>query len=76
MKIVLFTHETHATLNGPEGGREGLVAIGQQYHDYFCREQGGSCVMTWPEIRGGEVLGINRVPKCVKIVSEAYPTAP
>lgn len=72
MKMVLFTDETRATLDGPDRWGKGWVATGQQRHNRFRRQQGGGGVMIWAGIIGGELVGPIRVPEGVKITSAAY----
>ena len=72
MKMVLFTDETRATLDGSDGWGKGWVANGQQRHNRFRRQQGGGGVMIWAGIIGGKILGPIRVPEGVKITSAAY----
>lgn len=72
MKMVLFTDETRATLDGPDGWGKGWVGNGQQRHTRFRRQQGGGGVMIWAGIIGDELVGPVRVPEGVKITSAAY----
>ena len=72
MKMVLFTDETRATLDGPDGWGKGWVANGQERHNRFRRQQGGGGVMIWAGIIGGELVGPVRVPEGVKITSATY----
>ena len=47
MKKVIFTDETRATLDGPDGWGKGWVANGQERHCRFKRQQGGDSIMIW-----------------------------
>ena len=47
MKMVLFTDETWATLDGPDGWGKGWVKNGQERHICFRRQQGGGGIMIW-----------------------------
>jgi len=72
MKMVLFTDESRATLDGPDGWGKGWVGNGQERHTSFRRQQGGGGVMIWAGIIGDELVGPVRVPDGVKITSVAY----
>jgi len=72
MQMVLFTDETRATLDGPDGWGKGWVANGQERHTRLRRQQGGGGVMIWAGIIGDELVGPVRVPDGVKITSQAY----
>ena len=47
IKMVLFTDETRATLDGPNGWGKGWDGNGQERHTHFRRQQGGGGVMIW-----------------------------
>ena len=70
MKRIIFTNETRATLNGPDGCGKGWVANGQESHCRFRRQQGG--IMIWAGIVGDELIGHFRVPDRIKITSASY----
>lgn len=72
MKCVLFTDETRATLDGPDGWSKGWVGIGGKLHHRFRRHQGGGGVMLWAGIIDGEVVGPTLVQDGVKINSVNY----
>lgn len=72
MQMVLFTDESRATLDGPDGWGKGWVANGQERHTRLRRQQGGGGVMIWAGIIGDELVGPVRVPDGVKITSQAY----
>jgi transposase len=72
MKCVLFTDESRATLNGPDGWSKGWVLHGDQCPIRMRRQQGGGGVMIWAGIVGDEILGPVRVPEGVKITSHTY----
>jgi transposase len=72
MKMVLFTDETRATLDGPDGWGKGWVGKGQERHIRFRRQQGGGGVMIWAGMIEYELIVPVRVPDGVKITSAAY----
>ena len=72
MKMVLFTDETRATLDGPNGWGKGWDGNGHERHTHFRRQQGGGDVMIWAGIIGDELVGPVRVSEGVKIASAAY----
>lgn len=69
---VLFTDETRATLDGPDGWCKGWVIIGQNRHQRLRRQQGGGGIMIWAGIIGGTLVGPWRVPDGVKMTAVAY----
>ena len=72
MKYVLFTDESRATLDGPDGWAKGWVINGDQAPVRRRRQQGGEGVMIWAGIIGGELIGPVRVPQGVKLTSATY----
>ena len=70
MKYVLFTDESRATLDGPDGWAKGWVINGDQAPVRRRRPQGGGGVMIWAGIIGDELIG--RVPQGVKLSSATY----
>ena len=72
MKYVLFTDESRATLDGPDGWAKGWVINGDQAPVRRRRQQGGGGVMIWPGIIGDELIGPVRVPQGVKLTSATY----
>ena len=72
MKMVLFTNETRATLDGPNGWGKGWDGNGQERYTHFRRQQGRGGVIIWAGIIGDELVGPVRVPEGVKITSAAY----
>ena len=72
MKYVLFTDESRATLDGPDGWTKGWVINGDQAPVRRRRQQGGGGVMIWAGIIGDELIGPVRVPQGVKLSSATY----
>ena len=72
MKIVLFTDETRATLDGPDEWSKGWFGFGGKLHHRVRRHQGGSGVMLWAGIINGELVGPTMVHDGVKINSANY----
>ena len=71
MKYVLFTNESRATLDGPDGWAKGWVINGDQA-PVRRRQQGGGGVMIWAGIIGDELIGPVRFPQGVKLTSATY----
>ena len=61
MKYVLFTDETRATLDGPDGWSKGWVGIGAQLHNRYRRHQGGGGVIIDNQLIGPVMVpaGVN-----------------
>ena len=72
MKCVLFTDESRATLDGPDGWSKGWVFHGDQCPARVRRQLGGGGVMIWAGIVGDELFGPVRVPEGVKLTSRTY----
>ena len=72
MKCVLFTDETRATLDGPDGWSKGWVGFEGKLHHRFHRHQGGGGVMLWAGIVNNEIVGPIMVREGVKINSANY----
>ena len=72
MKCVLFTDETRATLDGPDGWSKGWVGFEGKLHHRFQRHQGGGGVMLWAGIVNNELVGPIMVREGVKINSANY----
>ena len=72
MKHVLFTDESRATLDGPDGWSRGWVLRGDQCPTRIRRQQGGGGVMIWAGIVGDELVGPVRVQEGVKLTSQTY----
>ena len=72
MKFVLFTDETRATLDGPDGWSKGWVGFGRKLHHCFRRHQGGGGIFLWAGIINGELVGSKMVRDGVKINSSNY----
>ena len=72
MSHVLFTDETRATLDGPDGWANGWVYFGDERHYRLRRQQQGGGVMVWAGIIGDRLVGPIRVPEGVKVTSAAY----
>lgn len=69
---VLFTDETRATLDGPDGWSKGWVVYGGYRHRRFRRQQGGGGIMIWAGIIGGIMVGPWKVPDGVKMTADNY----
>ena len=69
MKYVLFTDESRATLDGPDGWAKGWVINVDQAPVRRRRQKGEGGVMIWAGIIGDEVIGPIRVPQGVKLSS-------
>ena len=70
MKYVLFTDESRATLDGPDGWAKGWVINGDQAPVRRRRQQGGGGVMIWAGIIGDELIGPVRVPSNLRAADE------
>jgi hypothetical protein len=57
MKCVLFSDESKATLDGPDGWSKEWVFRGDQCAARIRRQLGGGGVMTWAGIVGDELFG-------------------
>ena len=66
---MLFTDESRATLDGPDGWSKGWVFHGDQCPTRMRRQQRGGGVMIWAGIVGDERFGPVRVPEGVKLTS-------
>ena len=65
MSCVLFTAETRATLDGPDGLANGWVYFGGESRHRLGRQQQGGGVMIWAGIIGDGLVGLIRVPEAV-----------
>ena len=74
MKYVLFTDESRATLDGPDGCAKGWAINGDQTPVRRRRQQGarGGGVTIWAEIIGDELIDLVRVPQGAKFSSATY----
>ena len=72
MKHVLFTNESRATLDSPDGWLRGRVIRGDQCPTRIRRQQEGGEVMLWAGIVGDELVGPVRVQEGVKLTSHTY----
>ena len=66
MKYILFTDQSRATLDGPDGWAKGWVINGDQAPVRRRRQQGGGGVMIWAGIIGDELIGPVRVPNAYR----------
>ena len=66
MKYVLFTDETRATLDGPDGWSKGWVGIDAKLHNRFRRHQRG-CGAMLVKIIENQLIGPVMVPAGIKI---------
>ncbi|KAF4698363.1 hypothetical protein FOZ63_028794, partial [Perkinsus olseni] len=69
---VLWTDESRATLDGPDGWARGWIMDGTACPSRSKRQQGGGGVMIWAGIIGGKVVGPVRVQQGVKMNSQEY----
>ena len=60
---VLFTEESRATLDGPDGWMSGWLLNGTTPQSKIRRQQGGGGVMIWAGIINNQIVGPFRVPK-------------
>ena len=60
---VLFTEESRATLDGPDGWMSGWLLNGTTPQSKIRRQQGGGGVMIWAGIISNQIVGPFRVPK-------------
>ena len=72
MKFVLFTDESRATLDGPDGWAKGWDFNGGDCPTRMRWQQGGGGVMIWGGIIGDALVGPFRVPEGVKLTSITY----
>ena len=72
MNLVLFTDESRATLDDPNGWAKGWVYNGDTCHSRMRRQQGGGEVMIWAGIIGDELVGPFRVPDGLKLTAATY----
>lgn len=69
---VIFTDESRATLDGPDGWASGWVLRNQPPIPRYMRQQGGGGIMIWAGIVGDKVIGPVRVKDGVKMNAESY----
>ena len=69
---VLFTDESRATLDGPDGWMSGWLLNGTTPQSKIRRQQGGGGVMIWAGIINDQVVGPFRVPDGVKMKAQSY----
>ncbi|CAL4132249.1 unnamed protein product, partial [Meganyctiphanes norvegica] len=69
---VIFTDECRATLDGPDGWRQGCATDKQSVPVLKRHQQGGYGVMFWAAIVGDHLVGPYDVAEGVKINSEIY----
>jgi hypothetical protein len=72
MKFVLFTDESRASLDGPDGWTKGCVFNGDNCPNRMRRQQGGDGVMIWGGIIGNAIISPFRVPEGLKLSSATY----
>ena len=71
-KVVLWTDEMCATMDGSDGWTRGWILDGTEAPTRMRRQQGGGGVMIWAGIKDKELVVPFRVPDGVKMNSEAY----
>ena len=71
-QLVLWTDESRATLDGPDGWKRGWLINGGTPRLRFMRQQGGGGVMFWAGIIGETLVGPFLVPDGLKMNSANY----
>ena len=69
---VLFTDESRATLDGPDGCTSGWLLNGTMPQSKIRQQQGGGGVMIWAGIINNQIVGLFRVPDGVKMCAKSY----
>ena len=69
---VLFTDETYASLDGPNGWSKGWIYFGRYCHHRLRCQQGGGGIMIWAGIIRGVLVGPEKVPEIVKMTAATY----
>ena len=69
---VLFTDESRATLDGPDGWMSGWLLNGTKPQSRIKRQQGGGGVMIWAGIINDAIVGPFAVPDGVKMNAKSY----
>jgi hypothetical protein len=72
MKFVLFTDESRASLDGPDGWAKGWVFNGDNCPNRIRRQQGGGGVKIWGGVIENAIIGPFRVPEGLKLSSATY----
>ena len=70
--IVLFTDESRATLDGPDGWMSGSLQNGTTHQSRIRRQQGGGGVMIWAGIINDASVSPFAVPDGVKMNAQSY----
>ena len=68
----LFSDESRATLDGPDGWMGGWLLNGATRKSKIRRQQGGGGVMIWAGIINDAILGPFAVPDEVKMSAQSY----
>ena len=68
----MFTDETCASLDGPDGWSKGWNSFRRDRHRRLRCQQGGGGIRIWAGIIGGVLVGPWRVPEGVKMTAETY----
>ena len=71
-QAVLFTDESSATLDGPDGWNSGWLVDGHCVITRLRSQQGGGGVMFWSGIMGSDLVSPFRVPEGVKMTSAKH----
>ena len=69
---VLFTDESRATLDGPDGWMSGWLLNGTKPQSRIRRQQDGGGVMIWAGIINDAIVGPFAVPDGVKMNAKSY----
>jgi hypothetical protein len=72
MKFDLFTDESRASLDGPDGWAKGCISNGDNCPNRMRLRQGGGGVMIWGGIIGNAIIGPFRVPEGLKLSTSTY----
>ena len=66
--MVIFTEETRATLDGPDGWNKGWVANERARSSRLRRQQGGGGIMIWTGIIDGIMVGPWKVSEGIQLL--------
>ena len=69
---VLFTDESRATLDGPDGWMSAWLLNDTTPQSKIRQQQGGGGVMIWAEIINNQIMDPSRVPNGVKMCAKSY----
>ena len=72
MKTVLFTDESRASPNDPDGLTKGWAFNGDNWSMEIRRQQSCSVVVIWGGMIGSKLAGLIRVPEELKLSADIY----